>query len=271
MANKIHLLVIDPQHDFCNPTGALFVNGADQDMLRLAAMVDRLDGRLDDVHVTMDSHHFLDVAHPSFWVDTAGNPPAPFTIISHDDVANGKWATKIPSFGAWALTYTDGLAKSGRYPLCVWPPHCLIGSQGHQVVPALFAALLGWENRNTGMVNYITKGSNFLTEHYSAVKAEVPDPQDPTTQLNLGRGSLIQVLQDDADIVAIAGEASSHCVANTLRDIINGFNSTDVAKKVVLLTDAMSPVPGFEFLADQFFADMAVLGVQTSTTIEFLK
>lgn len=31
---KVHLLVIDPQKDFCNPNGSLFVTGADKDMDR---------------------------------------------------------------------------------------------------------------------------------------------------------------------------------------------------------------------------------------------
>ena len=40
---QVHLLIIDPQNDFCSPDkGSLFVPGADQDMLRLATMVDRI-------------------------------------------------------------------------------------------------------------------------------------------------------------------------------------------------------------------------------------
>ena len=39
MAKKVHLLVIDPQNDFCDPNGALCVAGADGDMKRLADMV----------------------------------------------------------------------------------------------------------------------------------------------------------------------------------------------------------------------------------------
>ena len=45
---KIHLLVIDPQNDFCDPNGSLFVPGADEDIKRLAEMVHRLKDKLDD-------------------------------------------------------------------------------------------------------------------------------------------------------------------------------------------------------------------------------
>ena len=60
---KIHLLVIDPQKDFCDPSGALFVQGADQDTINLSNMLNRLVSKIDDVHVTMDSHNQVDIAH----------------------------------------------------------------------------------------------------------------------------------------------------------------------------------------------------------------
>ena len=79
---KIHLLIIDPQSDFCSPNGALFVPGADQDMLRLSKMVDRISGKIDEIHVTMDSHHEVDIAHPIFWINSKGEHPDPYQIIS---------------------------------------------------------------------------------------------------------------------------------------------------------------------------------------------
>ncbi len=57
---RVELLIIDPQEDFCNRgSGALFVKGADEDMARTGAMVRRLLKKWDDIHVTMDSHHFF--------------------------------------------------------------------------------------------------------------------------------------------------------------------------------------------------------------------
>ena len=71
MSKRIELLIIDPQVDFCDPNrGALYVPGAEQDMKRLAKMIGRLRDKLADVHVTLDSHHFIHIAHPIFWRDT---------------------------------------------------------------------------------------------------------------------------------------------------------------------------------------------------------
>lgn len=262
---KIHLLVIDPQRDFCCPDGALFVSGADKDMERLAVMVDRIYNSLEDIHCTLDQHHLVDVAHPIFWKDSSGNPPKPFTIISSKDVVDGVWTPREVGLTRRMIEYVRELEKGGKYPLCVWPEHCLIGSLGATVTPVLMGTFFKWE-RTFSMVNYVSKGSNIYTEHYSAIKAEVPDPSDPTTQINT---SLISTIME-ADEVVIAGEAGSHCLANTVRDIANGFGDDSYVQKLTLLTDATSPVPGFEKLQDDFINEMVKRGMKLSTTTTFL-
>ena len=46
---------------------------------------------IDSVHVTLDSHQRMHIAHGVFWQDEAGNPPAPFTLFSTADVVTGVW------------------------------------------------------------------------------------------------------------------------------------------------------------------------------------
>jgi nicotinamidase/pyrazinamidase len=269
MPQKVHLVVIDPQVDFCTPTkkgGKLYVGGAEDDIERLAKMVNRLGGRLDDIHITLDSHHQVHIAHPIFWKDSSGKHPDPFTLITAKDVENGKWTTTAPGMYKRALDYVKSLDKNGRYVLCIWPPHCLIGTTGHTVQEPLLSALLKWESENFAVVDKVTKGSNIYTEHYSAVMADVPQPDDPTTQLNTG---FIRTLED-ADIIAFAGEAATHCVLNTMQDIINNFSDPSTIKKVVLLKDASSCIPGFEQGYKDFVSNMETRGMQTSTTVEFL-
>jgi nicotinamidase-related amidase len=263
---NIHLVVIDPQKDFCDPKGALYVGGADADMERLAEMVLRVKDKLDDIHVTLDSHHVIDIAHPIFWQDSNGKHPAPFTIISEEDVKNGKWSTTNPKFLPRASEYVQKLAANKRYPLCIWPPHCLIGSDGHKVQPVLYKALLQWENEYFAMVDYVTKGSNYFTEHYSAVVADVPDPTDPGTMLNTG---FIETLKK-ADIIALAGEAKSHCLANTVTDIANNFGEENISK-FVLLDDCSSNVTGFDKMGDDFVKEMVKRGMKISNSKDFLK
>ena len=262
---NVQLLVIDPQKDFCDPKGALFVPGAERDMLRLADFVMRVKEKLSAIHVTLDSHHTVDVAHPIFWCDQNGAKPDPFTIISTSDVESGTWRAKQPSCQDRALQYVRDLEGNGRYPLCVWPPHCLIGSDGYQVVPALFDAFVEWEEQFK-VVDYVTKGSNPWTEHYSAVQADVPDPADVTTQLNTG---LIKTLEE-ADIILVAGEAGSHCLASTVRDIANNFGDESYVGKLVLLEDATSPVPTFEKFQTDFITEMTAKGMKLATTANWM-
>jgi len=114
--------------------------------------------------------------------------------------------------------------------------------------------------------DYVTKGSNILTEHYSAVQADVPDASDVSTQINT---RLIQTLES-ADQILIAGEARTHCLANTVRDIANNFGDDSFVSKLVLLTDASSDIPGFETHAQAFMKEMTTRGMQLTTTTEFL-
>jgi nicotinamidase/pyrazinamidase len=149
------------------------------------------------------------------------------------------------------------LARAGRYALVIWPEHCLIGTWGHNVQADVMAALNRWARARMEVVDFVTKGSNPFTEHYSAVQAEVPDPADPSTLVNT---RFIETLAQ-ADEVLIAGEALSHCVANTVRDIAANFGDENI-KKLVLLQDCSSPVAGFEGLAQQFLAEMTARGMR---------
>jgi len=163
------------------------------------------------------------------------------------------------------LTYLRALEAQARYTLMVWPVHCELGSFGHNVHSAVRAAYNGWEDRTGRSVRRVLKGENPLTEHYSALMAEVPDPSDPDTQLRRG---LIAHL-DRAGLLFIAGEASSHCVRATTCHLVENLPSRHY-DKLVLLTDCMSPVPGFEAEAADFLSAMRTAGVRLATSVEAL-
>lgn len=282
MPRSIHLVVIDPQNSFCKAVpadqqqvlhdGELCVPGAWDDMERLAKMVDRIGNKLVDIHVTLDSHQYLHIAHPVFFKDENGNKPNPFTAMSavkgNIVGSDGKtYTTMLPSLHTKVLNYLQALEAGKRYPHVIWPPHCLIGTVGHAVVAPLQDALLRWSQSRYATVNYVTKGSNPYTEHFGCVRAEVPDPNDPGTQLNT---DFLRML-NDADEILVSGEALSHCVCHSFRDMANEFADDSFIKKCVLLTDASSPVPGFETQAQDFVTEMTLRGMKLSTTIDYLR
>ena len=71
-ARKVHLLMIDPQNDFCiangpgGEKGALVVGGADQDMARLASFITKNQKRIEEIHCTLDSHQSVHIAHSTY-------------------------------------------------------------------------------------------------------------------------------------------------------------------------------------------------------------
>ena len=279
-----HLFIIDPQNDFCKQgeapvfdqfwrvtnadkaSGTLSIPGADKDMDRLADMIKGNLRQIRTITTTLDSHNDIHIAQPVFTVDSNGNHPNPFTLIENADVKSGKYRGSRPEWTMILDEYTAKLEATGKYKLCVWAPHCLIGTKGHAVVDSLNSAFREWSSQRGLNINYITKGSNPFTEHYGAVQAEVTRDDDTTTKLN---SNLIKLLQNTgSDDILIAGEALSHCVATTIRQVAAEF-TPDQIKKFVLLEDACSNVPGFEKYGEEFVVEMKAKGMRTSTTKQY--
>ena len=272
MSHRTQLLIIDAQNDFCDLparycppdplTGqprspALPVAGAHADMQRLAAFIQARGAGIDAITVTLDSHHRIDIAHPPFWRTGDGGPVAPFTPITAGAVRAGAVQPRDARLLARTLAYLDALQASGRYTLMVWPLHCQIGSWGHGLHPDVLAACNTWEDAHLQPVHCVNKGDHPLTEHYSALQAEVPDAADAGTQLN---HALLARL-DAADTLLVAGEAGSHCVRATVEHLL-AYLPSGRPQRLVLLTDCISPVAGFEAQQADFLAAMAGRGMR---------
>jgi nicotinamidase/pyrazinamidase len=236
MKRTFQLLIIDLQNDFCDlpeahrpihplrperETPALPVSGAHDDMQRVAALIRNGGSGLSSITITLDSHNRLHIAHPTFWQRGDGGAVTPFTAITAAQVRQGEFMPRDAQALPRALAYLDQLEARGRYTLMVWPVHCEIGTWGHNVHADVRAAYNAWETEHQRVVRKVAKGSNLWTEHYSALQAEVPDEQDPHTLLN--RPLLAEL--DTADLLIIAGEASSHCVKATTEDIVDHLPS----------------------------------------------
>jgi nicotinamidase-related amidase len=262
---SFHLLVVDPQNDFMDiPGAALPVPGARADMRRLAAFIDRAAPRIAGITITLDSHHSIGIERPGMWRAADGSAVAPFTQIGAAQVRAGAYLPRRPEDTPRVLAYLDALEAQGRYRLMIWPAHCEIGTWGHNVEDGLRAAYNRWEAAASRPVRKIHKGMNPWTENYSALRAEVPDPDDPRTQLD---SALIAAL-DEAPCLVIAGEASSHCVRATTEHLADHLPSGRV-DKLVLLADCMSPVPGFEAQAETFLAAMRGRGATVAASAEW--
>lgn len=240
-------LIIDTQFDFCHPNGALFVPGAEQDVDRIAGLIYQHSDRIDHIVVTLDTHHLFDIAHPLFWKDERGNHPAPFMHISADDVATGRWVPQCDPDKT--RQYVLNLEADGQYAHFIWPEHCLVGSHGAALHDTLLNALKYWSRQRNRDYVAVQKGLYPLTEHFGVFRAQVPDPAVPETQLNT---AFIADLSR-FDTVYLMGEARSHCVANSLKQLLDF--APVLVPKVVIVTDCMSDVTDLGYLADPIYRE----------------
>lgn len=241
------LLIIDPQNDFLDIPGAtLPVTGANADMDRLATWLQQHTAEVESITVTLDSHASVGIERTSFWQHGDGKPVDPFTVITAADLQAGKYKPRHSGTEAEVQAYLQALETNAKRQLVVWPVHCVIGTWGHNIHGALSAALADWEAQTGKICDKVLKGQNHMTEQYSAFKAEVPRADDPRTAL---RRDLLERLNKGNNTLLVAGEASSHCVAASVDDMLANLSSERL-RQTVLLTDCMSPVGGFEESAD---------------------
>ena len=271
----VRLLVIDPQNDFMDIDGAaLPVPGADADMRRVAALVDRLDPHLSDLVLTLDSHASYGIERTSFWVDAQGRSVPPFTQITAADLLAGRYCPREPGsdsvsadsdqvasavrLRAEVLGYLQALEAGARYTLMAWPVHCVLGTWGHNIHADLAQAVARWEAAHCRVAERVLKGRNPLTEQYSALRAEVPRCDDPATGMN---ETLLARLRGGDGPLLVAGEALSHCVAATMDDALGRMTARQ-RERTVLLSDCMSPVSGFERAGLAFLERARAMQVQ---------
>lgn len=252
MQAKKLLLIIDAQNDFCDPEGNLYVPGADKDMERLADFIRRKGDTIDHIVLSQDQHQVIDISHPAFWRDKNGKHPVPFTVITSDEVRRGEWT---PGYGEGrALAYLDQLEQQGVFPHVIWPEHCIEGTVGAAIVQIVMDEIVQWARKGR-FFTVIPKGQNPFTEHFGIVRANIPDPNDPATQENT---SLLTLFKS-CSTIWLAGQAKSHCVANTIKQL---FPHPEIVKHLHILKDCMSPVTGFESIADAIYAQAIQLGAQ---------
>lgn len=276
MKRTNHLLIIDPQNDFCAThtpgqlySPALSIPGASEDMKRLASLLVGAQGKLiDEITVSLDSHQLEAIERTTFWVNALGQPVGAFTKIRAQDVIEGRYlpvrSEEIDPVSQKTVhdrvieLLTQLEHSSGRHSeLTVWPVHCVTGSWGFQVYEPLQMALNTWSHTQKKVVRFEEKGTYELTEHYGIFEAETPLAHVPSTLFN---NALAERLVNDVDWLLVAGEASSHCVAASVEQLIRYRQGN--GQNIILLTDAMSPVPGCEPAQEDFFKQAQAAGVQ---------
>jgi nicotinamidase-related amidase len=250
-ARRVCLLLVDVQNTFCTPGFELFVagrsgTGALDDSRRLGAFVYRNLPAITQVVVTLDTHQAFQIFHAPFLVDDQGRHPDPYTLVTVDRVAAGRWHVDpdaaellgVERADEHLRTYVEALASGEKYDLTIWPFHAMLGGIGHALVSMVEEAVFFHSIARRSQTRFEVKGRNPLTEHYSALGPEVLHGAhgEPLGERNT---ALVERLLS-FDAIVVAGQAKSHCVAWTVGDLLR--DAPEAAPRLYLLEDCSSPV-----------------------------
>lgn len=277
-AQRLCLLAVDVQNTFCTPGFELYVAGALEDSRRLCSFIYRSLGAITETVVTLDTHQAFQIFHAPLLIDPEGGHPAPYTLVSTDDVRTGRW--RIDPEVAEGLgiesdadehlhAYVEALARGGKYDLTIWPFHAMLGGIGHALVSAIEEALFFHAIARRAQTRVEVKGRNPLTEHYSVLGPEVLTGSCGKL-LGERNTALVEHLRS-FDAVIVAGQAKSHCVAWTVEDLL--ADAPELAPRLYLLEDCSSPVvvPGavdYTGDAERAFTGFAAAGAHVVRSTE---
>lgn len=288
---KIVLVGVDLQNTFCIPEFELFVGGrsgmgAVEDNRRLCEFLYRYLHLINQMVLTMDTHHAYQIFHPPMLVNERGEHPGAVTMITLQDIREGKWRfnpAAAPTLGIDAeygqellLHYVSELSRKGKFDLTIWPYHAMLGGIGHALVSAVEEAVFFHTIARHSQARFEIKGDSSFTENYSVIRPEVIQGARGE---KLGEANPYFLrLVEEADAVLIAGQAKSHCVNWTVGDWLEEIQQHDaaLAKKIYLLEDCMSPVvvPGvvdYTDAAEEAFEGYARAGMHRVRTTEPLE
>lgn len=244
--DRVLFLGIDVQNDFIEG-GSLGVPGSKKDIENILNFIYRNMEKITDIMVSLDTHEPVQIFHPAWWVDEVGNHPEPYTIISAEEVKAGKW--RAIHYQEESLDYVVNLEKQGKKQLCIWPYHCIEGTFGH-ALEGQFANMIYFHSvaRKTN-VKRVVKGLVPLTEMYGIFRPEY------SKERLVNRELLKEVASYDK--IIIAGEAKSHCVLESLIQLLEYFTEHNLSgEKIYILEDCTSNIPGFEDHTEQLFAKL---------------
>ncbi|MCH5267099.1 MAG: hypothetical protein J1E62_02040 [Lachnospiraceae bacterium] len=242
---RVLFIGIDVQQDFMD-NGALGVPGAHGDVERMTRFIYENMDKISNIAVSIDTHTPHQIFHPCWWIDENGNNPAPYTTITLADLDSGKWRAVINPRAS--RDYVEHLERDGKKTLCVWSYHCIQGTTGCALENQFSNMVYFHSVAKKSVVRSLVKGQDPLSEMYGVIKPEY----DTQGYINIDFLNRLE----SYDKILIAGEAKSHCVMESIKQILEHYETRpEITRKIYILEDCMSVIPGFEDATTQAFED----------------
>lgn len=241
------LLCIDVQNDFIEG-GALAVPGSIEDVKRITRFIYNNMENITKIACSMDTHVPYQIFHPCFWKNSEGKNPEPYTIITYESVLNDEWIPNEPKEDA--LEYLKEISNNGQNVLCIWPYHCIEGTPGRCLENEFDKMVLfhGLARNESNVI--LPKGNNPYSEMYGIIRPEY-------TKDNYINQDVLDLIKE-YDEVYVVGEASSHCVLESVRQVCEQFkDDRNTLENIYVLMDCMSPIVGYEEKTVESYEDLS--------------
>lgn len=246
---KVMLFAIDMQIAFMEGIGTLPVPNSKEDVKNLTKWIYDNLTKITRIGASVDVHSVHQIFHPDWWINENGRHPKPYTIITYEDVVNGVWKPAVDD-SMQSIEYLYKLEKMGKKQLCIWPYHALQGTYD-TCFEYEFAKMMAFHSvvRQTSPF-IIQKGQYPSSEMYGIFKPEVGN----LTPMGMRLLDMIKKF----DLTVFAGEAKSHCLLESLIQALEFFGTykPEVTKKIVLLEDCTSCIPGYEKETNEKLANL---------------
>lgn len=262
---KVLVWIIDLQKDFVfTPAmgATLSVDGAIESAARGIKFIVDNTHLITGIAASLDTHVPFQIFYPTWWINQQGQQPPPYTMITSQDIANGVWTPIIEP--AWSINYVRELETKGKKTLMIWPFHCMNGSWGHSLIPALSEAIAFHSAARMSQPEFLVKGMIAQTENYSPFEPEVKVPNHPFGNLN----TKFLDYSKQFDLIYVMGQARTHCVLEAMRSATKYFaNQPDVISKFRFLMDCTDniQIPELVKAADLEFKRFEQMGVRMVT------
>lgn len=243
-AEKVLVLGIDCQNDFMEK-GSLPVPNSHADIERFTRFIYNNMDKITDIMVSLDTHNPFQIFHPCWWIDENGENPDPYTLITINDYDSGKWKPVI--LPVESRDYLLGLKNKAKRDLMIWTYHCLAGTFGCALENQFSNMVYFHSVAKKSVVQKISKGIDPLSEMYGIFAPEYS--VKGTINLSIFN-RFIDMKNNNRplyDKILIGGQARSHCVLESIRQLLEYFaNNPEITQRVYFLEDCASDIQGCE-------------------------
>ena len=155
------LFLVDVQKCFLNefPVFGTTLNFND-----LAHKIESNINNIDYIAVIKNSYNYTDINNKLNWINSTGHHPSNYEKINTEDIGKNWWPTSVSL--EYSINYSKELKKNNKNPIIIWPDHCVVDTEGHNIIDNIQNSITEWENKKNKTAVIIEKGFNDYSELY---------------------------------------------------------------------------------------------------------